>query len=70
MDANDVSSLLCDTPQSLVDHAEVLVFGNAGQEAAKVLAAAKPNQVVVDLTRGAVYEMAPRSAESRTCAVS
>lgn len=65
-----VSSLLCDTPEALAEHAEVLVFGNAGQEASKVLAAAKPNQVIVDLTRGAVYEMAPRSAESRTCVAS
>ena len=62
-----VSSLLCDTPQCLVEHADVLVVGAAGQDAAKVLAAARPDQVIVDLTRGAVSEMAPRSAESRTC---
>jgi GDP-mannose 6-dehydrogenase len=62
-----VSSLLCDTPECLVDHADVLVFGNAGADAAKVLAAARSDQVIVDLTRGAVGETAPRSAESRTC---
>lgn len=62
-----VSSLLCDTPECLAEHAEVLVFGTAGQDALKVLAVARPDQVVVDLTRGAVHEMAPRSAESRMC---
>jgi GDP-mannose 6-dehydrogenase len=65
-----VSSLLCDTPEALAEHAEVLVFGNAGAEASKVLAAAQPEQVIVDLTRGAVDETAPRSAESRTCVTS
>jgi GDP-mannose 6-dehydrogenase len=62
-----VSSLLCDSPESLIDHAEVLVFGNAGQDAAKVLAAAKPGQAIVDLTRGTLHDGAPKSAESRTC---
>src|SRR5262245_50752406 len=62
-----VSSLLCDAPECLVEHAEVLVFGNAGQDAAKVLGSARPGQVIVDLTRGAVYDVAPKSAESRTC---
>jgi GDP-mannose 6-dehydrogenase len=65
-----VSSLLCDTPECLVEHADVLVFGAAGPDAAKVLAAARPEQVIVDLTRGAVYELAPRGAETRTCVVS
>ena len=62
-----VSSLLCDTPECAGRARGVLVFGTAGQDASKVLAAARPDQVVVDLTRGAVHEMAPRSAESRTC---
>jgi GDP-mannose 6-dehydrogenase len=65
-----VSSLLCDSADHIVQHADVLVFGSAGQDAARVLAAAKPSQVVVDLTRGAIYESAPRGIESRTCAVS
>ena len=65
-----VSSLLCDTPECLIEHADVLVFGAAGQEASKVLSAARQDQVIVDLTRGAVYELAPRGAESRTCVLS
>jgi GDP-mannose 6-dehydrogenase len=62
-----VSSLLCDSPGCLVEHADVLVFGSAGDDASKVLASARPGQAIVDLTRGAVFEMARRSAESRTC---
>jgi GDP-mannose 6-dehydrogenase len=62
-----VSSLFCDTPERLVEHADVLVFGSAGDDAARVLAGARPGQAIVDLTRGAVYDLAPRSAESRTC---
>jgi GDP-mannose 6-dehydrogenase len=60
-----VSSLLCDSPECLIDHADVLVFGNAGQDSASVLAAARPDQAIVDLTRGAVFEMAraPQRAE-------
>jgi GDP-mannose 6-dehydrogenase len=65
-----VSSLLCDTPECLVEHADVLVFGHAGQDAAKVLSAAQADQIVVDLTRGAVYEIAPRGAETRSCVLS
>jgi len=62
-----VSSLLCDAPECLVEHADVIVFGSAGPDAAKVLAAARPEQMIVDLTRGAVYELAPRGTEHRTC---
>jgi GDP-mannose 6-dehydrogenase len=49
-----VASLLCDTVQCLVDHAEVIVIGAACTEAAEVLAAARPDQAIVDLTRGAL----------------
>jgi GDP-mannose 6-dehydrogenase len=62
-----VASLLCDSPASLTEHADVLVFGQAGADAARVLACARADQVIVDLTRGAVYEMSPRGAEVRTC---
>lgn len=62
-----VSSLLCDTPECLVDHADVLVFGAAGHDAARVLAAARADQLVVDLTRGAVYEAVPRGVETQAC---
>jgi len=49
-----VASLLCDTVQCLVDHAEVIVIGAACTESAEVLAAARPDQAIVDLTRGAI----------------
>ena len=49
-----VASLLCDTVQSLVDHAEVIVIGATCAESAQVLAAARPDQAIVDLTRGAI----------------
>jgi GDP-mannose 6-dehydrogenase len=46
-----ISSLLCDGTADLLAHAQVLVIGNGGEEAAAVLAAASADQVVVDLTR-------------------
>jgi GDP-mannose 6-dehydrogenase len=46
-----LSALLCDTPQRIVDHAEVVVIGTHGDDALAVLAALDPSQVVVDLTR-------------------
>ena len=49
-----VSSLLCDTVQGLVEHAEVIVIGAACVESAAVLAAARAEQTIVDLTRGAI----------------
>ncbi|HEX6213601.1 MAG TPA: UDP binding domain-containing protein, partial [Vicinamibacterales bacterium] len=49
-----VSSLLCDTVQCLVEHAEVIVIGAACVESAAVLAAARADQTIVDLTRGAI----------------
>jgi GDP-mannose 6-dehydrogenase len=65
-----VSSLLCDTPECIVEHAEVLVLGGAGPEATKVLSAARADQVIVDLTRGAAYEATPRGSEAKTCVLS
>jgi GDP-mannose 6-dehydrogenase len=48
-----VASLMCADAQALLAHAEVVVVGNAGDEAAEVLAGAGPQHVVIDLTRGA-----------------
>ena len=48
-----IASLICDNVEALVAHAEVLVVGNASDEAERALAAAGPHHVVVDLTRGA-----------------
>ncbi len=47
-----IASLMCDSVAELIDHAEVLVIGNGGEQAEQVLAGATPQQRVVDLTRG------------------
>jgi len=47
-----IASLLCDDVKGLLDHAEVLVVGNAGTEATAALAAVRSEVVVIDLTRG------------------
>jgi GDP-mannose 6-dehydrogenase len=49
-----IASLMCASVEALVAHAELLVIGSADPEAERVLAAARPHHVVVDLTRGAV----------------
>jgi GDP-mannose 6-dehydrogenase len=49
-----IASLLCDDVAALMTHAQVLVIGNGGEEAAAVLSGARPDQLVVDLTRGAL----------------
>ncbi|PYS95477.1 MAG: GDP-mannose dehydrogenase [Acidobacteria bacterium] len=54
-----IASLMCQDLEALLAHAELLVIGNAGEEAADVLAAAGPRHLLVDLTRGAVRR-APR----------
>lgn len=47
-----VASLLCESIETLVAHAEVLVVANTSDEAVRALAAAGPHHVVIDLTRG------------------
>jgi GDP-mannose 6-dehydrogenase len=47
-----IAALMCDDAAALLGHAEVLVIGNTGADAAEVLAGAGPQHVVVDLTRG------------------
>jgi GDP-mannose 6-dehydrogenase len=49
-----LSSLMCESVEDLLAHAEVLVIGNADMEAAAALAAATPRHTVIDLTRGLV----------------
>jgi GDP-mannose 6-dehydrogenase len=60
-----VSSLLCESMDDLIEHAQVLVIGSNGADGARALAAVKPGQVVIDLTRGAVQDAMPRVAENR-----
>ena len=46
-----ISSLMCRDADELLAHGEVLVVGNIDEDSARVLAAASPEQVVIDLTR-------------------
>jgi len=48
-----LASLMCESVEALLAHAEVLVIGGAGSDAEHALAAARPHHVVVDLTRRA-----------------
>jgi len=59
-----IASLLCDSVETLLAHAEVLVVGTASDDAARALATVSPHHVVLDLTRGA----AQRRAEVREAA--
>ena len=49
-----ISTLMCDDLQDLIDYAEVLVVGSEDPEGAAILENARPDQVIVDLTRGAL----------------
>ena len=49
-----ISSLMCETPEALLAHAQLLVIGNASVEAAVVLGERGADLQVIDLTRGAV----------------
>ena len=62
-----IASLMCGSAPALLAHADVLVIGRPGEEAAGVLADIGPGQTVIDLTRGAVKAPAPRreQVESR-----
>jgi len=46
-----ISSVLCDSEEELLTHAEVIVVGNAGDDAKRVLSAVRPGVRVIDLTR-------------------
>ena len=53
-----IASLLCESVETLLAHAEVLVIGNASAEATRAVTAAGPDRMVVDLTRGAARRRA------------
>jgi GDP-mannose 6-dehydrogenase len=59
-----IASLMCEDAQRLLEHAEVVVIGNASREAALALAAIGPHHIVVDLTRGAVQPLSPPGTEA------
>lgn len=48
-----IASLMCTNVEALLAHAQVLVIGNASDDAALALATASPQHIVIDLTRGA-----------------
>ncbi|MEY4642374.1 MAG: hypothetical protein RLZZ227_2368 [Pseudomonadota bacterium] len=52
-----ISTLMCESPQSLLDHAQVIVVGNDSPEARRVLEGARADQRVIDLTRTAHKEV-------------
>src|SRR5436309_1889796 len=64
-----IASLLCDSVETLLAHAEVLVVGNASDEARRALAVAGPHHVVIDLTRGATVSRSSGSRRSSTVEV-
>jgi len=49
-----IASLMCETADALLAHAEVLVVANSDEQARQALAAARADQLVIDLGRGAV----------------
>ncbi|HSB60659.1 MAG TPA: GDP-mannose dehydrogenase, partial [Vicinamibacteria bacterium] len=57
-----IASLMCPGVEELLAHAEVLVVGKAGEDAAAALAGVRARHVVVDLTRGGARRHASRAA--------
>jgi GDP-mannose 6-dehydrogenase len=49
-----IASLMCDTSADLLAHAEVLVVANPDEQARQALAAAGPDQLVIDLSRSGI----------------
>jgi GDP-mannose 6-dehydrogenase len=49
-----IASLMCETPADLLAHAEVLVVAHADEQARQALAGARPDQIVIDLSRGGI----------------
>jgi GDP-mannose 6-dehydrogenase len=60
-----IASLMCEDVDSLLDHAEALVIGNAGEDAVRTLAAAG-HRHVIDLTRGLAASRAAKRAQTET----
>ena len=56
-----IASLMCPSAEALLAHAEVIVIGNACEDATEMLAAARPEHLTVDLTRGQAERSSSRS---------
>jgi hypothetical protein len=50
---------MCDSPEALLAHAELIVIGNASADAVLILRDRGTHHQVVDLTRGALERRAP-----------
>jgi len=46
-----IASLMVDSPDKLMEHANVIVIGNGGPEFAKIISRRRPDQKVIDLVR-------------------
>src|SRR5206468_3133159 len=46
-----IASLMCDTSEELLQHADVVIVGNNSDESKQVLASIRPDQTVFDLTK-------------------
>ena len=46
-----IASVMCDSVEELLAHADVIIVGNKSDESKQVLAAIHPDQIVFDLTR-------------------
>jgi len=57
-----IASLMCPSAEALLAHAEVIVIGNACEDATEVLAAARPEHVTIDLPRGHATRATSRGA--------
>jgi len=53
-----ISSLMCDDLRSLTAESEVIVIGSEGKDAVEALAQCRPDQVIINLTRGPVSSIA------------
>jgi GDP-mannose 6-dehydrogenase len=49
-----IASLMCDDVEALLAHADIIVFGNAGDEAQSIVGRTRLGQQILDLTRGSV----------------
>ena len=63
-----IASLLCDKVEDLVAHADVIVLSANSADAARAAALARPDQVIVDLTRGVLPRPKPTAEAVQECA--
>jgi GDP-mannose 6-dehydrogenase len=62
-----ISSLLCDEVDDLVAHSEVIVLSAKSKDALRAAELARPDQVIIDLTRGAMPFTRAQRADEVIC---